>query len=304
MKARNKIYVTILLSIILFVLVKLTFPIANDGQLLRDSFWVKKTYTPKKYNIIVCGDSRVYRGFSTTAMKNVIKSPLKGINLGYSSAGFDDYYFDFITSKLDFKEKEQILILGITPNSLTEEAFKNDHLKSYQKLSGMELYKAKYLANLLKYLVPYQPTDFLNKKIIYNEKIEYKSDGWAATSWVKKDSTYALKSYRTNFKNHHVSEREVEVFLRNIEKIKKKGIKIVAYRPPSTLQMRILEDSLSGFNEKRIKEELINRGVIWIDFKDSDFKSFDGSHLEIQSAEKLSRQIGKYINELYLKDQD
>ena len=64
--------------------------------------------------------------------------------------------------------------------------------------------------------------------------------------------------------------------------------------------MEILEDSISGFEENFIKNELTKHSVIWLDFINVQFVSYDGSHLTKSSARKLSRHIGKKINELYL----
>ena len=77
-----------------------------------------------------------------------------------------------------------------------------------------------------------------------------------------------------------------------------KGIKIILFRPTTTRAMNQLEDSLSGFNENDFKKNAIQNGAIWIEFKNSDFSSYDGSHLKENSARKLSRMIGRRLKEV------
>ena len=78
------------------------------------------------------------------------------------------------------------------------------------------------------------------------------------------------------------------------------GINVIAFRVPTTEQMEILEDSISGYDENFVKNSLIQHSITYLDFQNSDFSSYDGSHLNEKSARKLSEQIGIKIKELYL----
>lgn len=297
MSPRNKIIASFISVVILFIIIKIGFPEPKRNKLHQDSFWIKKTHANTKYNIIVCGDSRVYRGFSINDLKNNIEAKLTGINLGYSSAGFSNEYLDFAMSKLDKNAQTQILVLGVTPHSLTFEAFKNNGLKSYKNLGKVEINKGLYLSPFLKYFEPYEPRELLRKKKLkYIQKFE--PYGWVASFYLKPDTSKAITSYKKTFSKYQVTMNEVNSFLQKVKEITTKGIIVFAYRPPSTHQMRMLEDSISGFDEKFIKEELISRNVIWLDFKDSDFESYDGSHLHYNSAKKISRSVGESINKL------
>lgn len=299
MKPKFKIIASFIGVIILFIIIKISFPQPKRNKLHQDSFWIEKTHGYTKFNIIVCGDSRIYRGFSITDLENRIEENLSGINIGYSSAGFSDEYLEFAISKLDKNTKNQILVLGITPHSLTHEAFKNTALKSIQSLSKVDIYKGLYLSPFFKHFLPYEPSEFLREnELNYIQK--FKTGGWVASSYLVPDSSQALASYKNTFSKYQVSNNEVNSFLKKVEEITRNGINIIAFRPPSTYKMRILEDSISGFDEKFIKEELIKRNVIWLDIMDSDFESYDGSHLHYNSAKKLSGIVGDRINKLCL----
>ncbi len=76
-------------------------------------------------------------------------------------------------------------------------------------------------------------------------------------------------------------------------------ISIIAFRPPSSIAMRNLEDSISGFDEEYIKRELEDMGVQWLDFREGDFNSYDGSHLHFESAKKLSILLRIEVSKLF-----
>lgn len=295
MTARKKIVLSFLISTILIAVLKLSFPVPRKFS---DSFWIKKTHSNEKFDLVVCGDSRVYRSFSIDALQSKLDFPIRGVNLGYLSAGYSNEYLDFAVSKFDSDSKQKILVLGISPHSLTQEAFKNEHFKSFMNMTKNDVYKGLKLSSLYKFFSPYKPSElFVNNN---NVKTTYHSDGWVSTSWIKADTLDGMKVYKRTFSNYQVDKRELNVFLKKLGEIKAKGITIIAYRPPSTVQMRNLEDSISGFKEQTIKKELVKRNIIWFDFKDSDFHSYDGSHLDSKSAEKFSELFGQKMNELHL----
>lgn len=302
MFAKHKIEITILLSVCLILLIKLTFPTPAVNKELTNGFWIIKTHSPKKYDIIICGDSRIYRGISAQEIALDNACDYSAYNLGYSSAGLSDEYLDFAISKLNTKNQHPILVIGVTPHSLTQEAFKNKHYNSIKNLKPFEVFKGLYLSSqLLKYFAPYEPCELINgEKINYQQK--YNNDGWVASSYVIPDSTKALKSYTKTFNKYQVGNKETKSFISKIKEITSTNITVVAFRPPSTQRMRQLEDSISGFDENLVKHELIKNSVQWLEFKDSDFQSYDGSHLDVNSGIKLSKIISEKISKICLSE--
>lgn len=290
----RNIKITVLVTLILIVLFKILLPIPEKNQEEMDQFWYSKTFAKSEYDIVVCGDSRVYRGISIEDLKKPSQKQLEAINLGYSSGGMSSEYLKFAVSKFNKKAKNKILVIGLTPHSLTQEAFKNEALHEKMKVAPAQQFRYHYLSSFLKSFSPYKPIDLIShKKDNYRE--EYMPGGWIASSYIIPDSTYAWESYRKTFTDYQVQQKQVDSFLSDLKKYKNQGIKIVAFRPPSTLGMRQLEDSLSKFNENQLKTAINELGGVWIEFRDGDFVSYDGSHLEKKSAQKLSRIIGETL---------
>lgn len=293
----RNIKITVVLTLILIVLFKILLPSPKKNQEEMDQFWYSKTFAKSEYDIVVCGDSRIYRGISIKDLKKPLPNQIEAINLGYSSGGLSSEYLKFAVSKFNKKAKKKILVIGVTPHSLTKEAFKNEALHEKMNIAPAQNFRFRYLSSFLKSFSPYKPIDLIShKKDNYLE--EYMPGGWIASSYIIPDSTYAWESYRKTFTEYQVQQKQVNSFLSDLKQYKNQGIKIVAFRPPSTFGMRQLEDSLSKFNENQLKTAIKELGGVWIEYRDGDFSSYDGSHLAKKSAKKLSRFIGLKINKL------
>jgi len=109
-----------------------------------------------------------------------------------------------------------------------------------------------------------------------------------------------LKSYRKTFVDNTCDTKAVQNYYDWVKKMSSNDLTIVGFRPPSTLAMEHLEDSLSGFNYSSFIEGFENNGGVWLEFSRSDYVSYDGSHLHYESANKFSKNLGLKI-EKYLK---
>ncbi|MGB0424030.1 MAG: hypothetical protein ACPGED_06905 [Flavobacteriales bacterium] len=293
---RNTIY-TLVLTLVLIGVIKLVLPEPKENKELVEQFWVNKTFADSNYDVVVAGDSRVYRGVSIDHLTKGAGGELNGINIGYSSAGFSDEYLDFAVSKLNPESKNKTLLIGLTPHSLTLEAFKNEDLKEHLEVGAFDQFRYRNLSPFLGHFSPYNPLDLVKRNDV-NYQQEYNEDGWVASHYLRPDSSYALKSYTKVFSEYQVSDTAVTSFLSKIGEISSSGIEVLVFRPPTTVAMRNLEDSLSGYNEAYVVRELEKMSIKHLGFDDSAFTSYDGSHLHQDAARKLSFALGKQISEI------
>ena len=64
----------------------------------------------------------------------------------------------------------------------------------------------------------------------------------------------------------------------------------------STQGMVLLENKVSPFNESEIKRNLTADGAVWIEVKNRQkYSSYDGSHLDEESAIRFSKYLGQEI---------
>ena len=75
----------------------------------------------------------------------------------------------------------------------------------------------------------------------------------------------------------------------------------MGFTPPVSQPMHVLEDTLGLFNEAAIKAGIEKASGHWIKLNPAQYKTYDGSHLKIESAKQLSHKIGEELEKLVEK---
>lgn len=300
MKVNYKIATTLILTIALTIGFKLILnpPLVNTES--RNAFWLNKTLSEDKFNIIVGGDSRIYRGFSIDDMVAELPEEITGMNLGYSSAGFSQKYVNFMANRLN-SEGPKFLVFGITPHAFTDESVTDELLNEYLAVSGFDRYKGIYLSKYLKYFAPYKISDLRSAWTgEYYDKLNEKffENGWVSSDKSPESDSVSLEIYTNMFNLIKVNDSIVNSFIAQVDSLNKQGINIIGFRPPTNPSMTALEDSLSGFNETEIVKQLKAVGATWIELSNDDFNSYDGSHLDSKSARLLGKKVGLAIRDI------
>ncbi len=271
-------------------------PQNNSSEYVRQWFWVNKTYPYKNFNMVIYGDSRVYRGINPQKFREVFPS-MDVINLGYSSGGINKEMLEFAYSKLSSKDKK-IIVLGITPFSLTEKARENKHFhQEYYRPKG-EVWERKFIYPFLTAFEPFDINPF-SKKNNYVQK--YHPSGWVESYKIQADTLFALPSYRKQLSETVISSTSIEELRNFITEKSKKGDLIFGFRPPTPKSMETLEDNLTGMTKEKMKEIFDKSGGVWLSIPNRNkYLSYDGSHLHFNAANKLSLFLAKQIKS-YLK---
>ena len=124
---KTKIYFSLLLACVLYISLKIILPQSDVTEMKENSFWLKKTLDNSTYNVVVGGDSRIYRGINPSRIEENFKENITAINLGYSSAGYSAQYLNFLESRLDPNSKYKIMLLGVTPVSAKQKEIFNNN---------------------------------------------------------------------------------------------------------------------------------------------------------------------------------
>ncbi len=268
---------------------------SSNGFLSKHCF-AEKTFTKEKFDIIIFGDSRIYRGVSPDEMKKEIGSSEKILNFGYSGGGFSKQIFDAIEKKLDSRG-EKIIILGITPHSLTDDAAGNNQFNEFLNKKREEVIEELYLYKFLNF---FEPTSIADIKMSFDDSVNiyyetYFENGWVASNNKFPNPNEALPLYKKEFEQGKVNATIVNSLIVQIGIWHSAGITVYAFRPPTTEKMVKLENSMSSFDEKNISDRISAAGGIWLNIPLTGFISYDGSHLNEESAIKLSDTLATLI---------
>lgn len=275
--------------------VKVFLPSPYINKELENEFWIKKTFSKTHSNVVIGGDSRTYRGLSPKALKSTIGKELSIVNLGYSDGGFGLEYLQFLHQRLDTTAEQPMLILGITPLSLTKNSADSKHLKSIQNKTKSEIFSGLYFASFLKHFPPYKPYELFDDST-EAYVIDYQTNGFAASNHSKGDFELTYYIYWDIFQKTNVNDTVIQNLTLELKKYVDQGIAVYCYAPPTPERMRKIEAEGSGLNWEAFITKLKNAGVNWINVEPTKYKSYDGSHIYAYDAHELSLYIGKQIS--------
>jgi hypothetical protein len=278
-------------------------PITEDDRKFEwNRLWIFKTHSTKKYDCVVTGDSRVYRGISASAIEQKLPG-LTVFNFGYSSGSFSPFMLDKIESKLDHNAKRPIIVIGVTPYSLTPKASADQHIREQLGKKREEIWEYLYFEPLKKIFEPFSVQAMYESRkrrkdsvaAPYYHQESYYREGWVASWKIPADPKAALPGYVKDFTDNTVSQQAIDTLINRVRLWRRAGIEVYGFRPPTTIDMVKLEKDLSGFDEIAFVEKFQNAGGSWIDLSVTDYESYDGSHLTKRSAIEVSEKIGEYI---------
>lgn len=275
-------------------------PTEISPRFAKERFWAEKAFAPSVYDIVFTGDSRTYRAISPNEIKKAFSDTIKVLNFGFSAAGLNNSFINASINKFSPQSKNKILVLGVTPFSLTKEAQSNDHLVQESKRTTMDKFDRLYIG---KYLSVFEPTtlSFFIKRLSGNKNGYYETfnkDGWIGSAKTPSDTMEAYYSYKKRFSESIIESTVLDSLFATTKQLQKEGIHVFAYRPPTTKVLRTLEDSIMKFDQKAFIKNFEQAGGTWIDIPDSMyFYAYDGSHLDQKSAILLSDFLGKKIKQ-------
>lgn len=255
----------------------------------RDSFWTDKTFNEGKYQLVICGDSRVYRGVSAEIVQE--SSGLSTYNFGYSSGSFSQQMLDHSYARLD-KEGRAVMLLGITPHSLTKSAAEDVQFKLESDRSTFEVWKRKNLVKPLSYFDPIKPSEVFGLAGNFDKPDVL---GWMPNEGMVVDTAKGLEHYKKVFIDNPIDEKIYNNLLEFIQKVTAEGIEVYAFRPPTMVSMEVLEDEITGFDVIEVQADIEAAGGKWIPMNSALYQTYDGSHLQEASAIQLSELLGKSL---------
>jgi len=265
-----------------------------------DRFWMLKTHghPDGSVNIILSGDSRVYRGLSPAIFDAALPGT-ETLNFGYSSSGHNPVMYAEIDRMLPkTNNTPRAVILGITPASLTAKAQDNGHYLEFKKRQGIPPADMPVLDNALRPLTFKRTKSLLRGHFTDDTEDKDTKDlfdnGWMRSDWHIRVPSEALKSYQGVFNGNKVDPAVIDGMMRQVRIWHARGIYVLGYRPPTTPMMVALEQEKSGFDQANFVRRFKAAGGIWVDMRD-DFETFDGSHLTPESAEKVSNILAQRL---------
>jgi hypothetical protein len=262
-----------------------------------ERFWTRKAHWPGAFDLVLAGDSRVYRGLSPAAMRPLL-ADRRIANFGFPGCGLTRPYLEAAHALLDPARTERAIVLGVTPHSLTPHAARDNGFLVETRRPIPEAYARMYLAPVDRFFRPIDVATQIRELAQPEGRIagqyleEYHEDGWVASRHVPEQPDAALGEYRRVLEP--VAPELIEGLVETVAAWARGGVRVFAFRPPTSASMVELEAQRGRFDEGAFVEAFQRAGGIWLRL-DGPYHSYDGSHLRDDAARELSRDLAAAI---------
>ncbi len=261
--------------------------------------WNLKVHWSACADVVVAGDSRVYCGVSPSAMSKFLPA-VRIKNFGFGAVPYTREYLSAIHNVLDPQSRSKIILLGITPHSFSAHALRKNGFDYYRKNLIRRFSTDQYFGDLLNFVMPLS-FDELSQIILRKDtgpqfRLKCHPDGWVATIKIPEDPREALAGLDKRYDDQQVIPNLVQNLVTTVANWRRQGIAVYAFRPPTTPEVFDRENRLMGFNHDAFVREFQAAGGTWIDTDLKNYRSFDGSHLRVESAVRLSENLARFIN--------
>lgn len=303
----ERIFQVLILSVSFFLAIFLIQPnlldVSELNRIESRRFWMKKIYPGRKFDALILGDSRTHIGLSPKIMMKELRN-FRIFNFGLSGGGLNTEIYRIAETYLDPKSPRKAFILGITPRSLTVVTEKNVHYWMEKERPFEEYIQSVYIDPNLKLFLPVHPMSIarflLNKRIDEEIQKEFYDDGWSPVQVKSADtnSLYCVEMYKKIFSISKVSRNLITDLICQTAEWNTQGIMVFGFIFPSCKEMENVERNMSGLREEELSARFRDAGGIWLEPVKSGLFTYDGSHLNKNSAILFSESLAKQIRDL------
>lgn len=246
---------------------------------LTEQEFINLKFAAKQDNdIVFAGDSRILCDINPDIFEKQLH--LKTLNFGFNFLGYSKDYLDSVKCKLNINSRRKIIVLGITPRSLTPLNQKVSEFRGQKEKSKFEKFEQLYFSKTLTKFAPISISSIFFA--LKNQKIfrEYNLNGWMPIEVIPPDESESIKTYTKLFNYNQVSEAVINNILVFVDECTQQRIEVYGFRPPVSETIYALEvQEKSGFNHKKFINDFEQKGGRWLEFNSRQFEYADGSHL-------------------------
>lgn len=266
-----------------------------------NQYWATKIGWQHCADMVLTGDSRTLMALSPAEMQKKL-TDRRIFNYGFGGNWYSSEYLEAVEKVLDPQSTRKTIILGISPNSLTQKAREAGNFAELRALSKQQAYLDIHFPAVVHFLEPMSFRDaseglFPGLAETRTRK-GYFADGWMAVDKKPGGGRNEVKRYRKIYEQNQVSGEIIENLISFISKWTSSGISVYGFLPPSCREMVEMENDMSGLNEAEFAAAFERAGGIWVPVDQLRYDSFDGSHLQQDAALEFSRDLALRIRDI------
>ncbi len=276
-------------------------PVDDSGS-RKTWFFINKTQQGSVYDGVIIGDSRALRAVSAQALADSLGG-MRMFNFSFHAGGMNREMFQEAEKLLDDKSLTPIVVLAPTSLSFQPDKAQNAQFHEYRNKPRDTVWIYRHFPGLSHWFQPVAPSIFIRRVLRVQPPIllqqDFHDDGWIATDQVPRDDLANLPINRHPPVGEMADESLIHDFMDQTREWTGRGVKVFGFFPPAYEPRIAREDSLLGFDREAFIKSFETAGGIWLDIARDRYQTYDGSHLERNSAINLSwdlaREIGPFL---------
>jgi hypothetical protein len=293
----DRTFVVLFLAAILILVTVRIRPPSRFRGLPKEVHWSQKCWW-QDIDVVIAGDSRVTEAVSPRTLQKFLPGKLIR-NFGYGMANLNKRYLGLIEQVLKRKGPGRMVVLGVTPLSITREVGTAKYSFWYWwNMSPQDRLLAYYLGGIRQHLERMGTKHIRNalkgKLPLGTRTLD--AEGWIAMAPLPETPRAAESIYRDLLTRFPVTPEGLPTLLKRVRRWQQEGITVVGFRPPTPGWMRDLEGKMTGFQAAKVRRGFEAAGATWWTVPDPDsYHSYDGSHLRADAAVRFSLELGKVL---------
>jgi hypothetical protein len=295
---------TIVFAVVLITVMGSLQPDTNHG-LFPDEYWARKGSWGSCADVVLAGDSRVLIGLSPAEMSKIL-GPKRIYNFGFGGGWYSPEYLQAVEDLLDPAGDSKMIILGISPHSLTKRDPETGDFFEIHRLSEQDRFMNTHFARLTYFFEPRSFNDAMVALFPSHAQTRthrtFCADGWISVHKEPCSISQSIKKYHGFYQKRIADEWNIANIMKAVSEWVCEGISVYGFLPPSCKEMYELEVKVSGFDQADFIARFEKAGGIWIETDPCAYYSFDGSLLQDFSALEFTDDFTRRLLELEKAD--
>ena len=257
------------------------------------SFFRMKLAWREAADVVVLGNSQVYRGIDTQAFAEQCPG-VSTLNFGFSGVLMRASYVEASLPVLR-RDGAKLLLVGINPLQFKSERLGDGFVETRRHDAQFRL-PWKFEAKLQPLLARLRPLEqpLPAAKLVH---WEYRPDGFVASdspAMTIQPARYAR--YANSYVANPFSEKMYRDLLEQLVRLKRSGYRVMVFPTYSSPQFELIDARMSGLDDARLEADSRRLGLDFLPLAVDGLRSYDGTHLDAHSAAIFSRRLGQAVN--------
>jgi len=301
---RERMLVAFLMAVVGVVLFGLLRPSSpdprDDDTADQNWFYINKVHRHTRHDVILLGDSRVLHDISPAALTEEIPGA-SFFNFAFEAGSLNPEIFAEAEARLDTTRAPAVL-MGITALMFQPWKADNKQFHQYKNMARDVVFLYLHAPDLARFFRPLPPSALPRRWLGMRPSIRfldtYHGDGWLESTCQPLPAPFGLEDLREKLSRQHIDTGLVDALMAQVRTWRNRGVAVFGVYPPADPQRLAIELETLRFDTDRFRKRFEAAGGIWLDVP-GRYVTYDGSHLERESAVAYSHALGRALRPYY-----